>query len=325
MYSLATLKRYVEADLSVIEAVAPDVVIGDFRLSLPVSARLAGTPYLAITNAYWSPYARPRFPVPNLPTTRLLGVRFSQGVFDRIRPLVFSHHARAHDQLRQAYGLRSLGHDMRCYYSDGDYTLYPDIPELIPTYDRPESHVYLGHVPWQPQLALPEWWSELPKDRPIIYINLGSSGVSSLLPMVLNGLDGLDLCLIVATAGRTDLDASAIDAHVADFLPGDRAAARADLVICNGGSPSTLQALAAGTAVIGLPSNFDQFINMTYLEQAGAGVLLRPDRAKPRDVAAAVQGVLVDRRSKARAGKIKRRLASYRPGEVLSRLLTTLA
>ena len=54
-----------------IREVEPDVVVGDFRLSLSVSARVAGVPYLAITNAYWSPYARQRFPLPELPVVRM--------------------------------------------------------------------------------------------------------------------------------------------------------------------------------------------------------------------------------------------------------------
>ena len=39
----------------------PDLVIGDFRLSLSVSARVAGVPYIAIANSWWSPFGRPRF------------------------------------------------------------------------------------------------------------------------------------------------------------------------------------------------------------------------------------------------------------------------
>ena len=40
IYDLATLERYVQADLALIDDLKPDVVVGDFRLSLSVSARL---------------------------------------------------------------------------------------------------------------------------------------------------------------------------------------------------------------------------------------------------------------------------------------------
>ena len=59
VYDLATLEGYVEDDLALLRAVRPAVVIGDFRISLAVSARLVGVPYINVSNAYWSPYARP--------------------------------------------------------------------------------------------------------------------------------------------------------------------------------------------------------------------------------------------------------------------------
>ena len=45
LYDTATLERYVADDLALIDAVKPDVVVGDFRLSLSVSARLGGVHY----------------------------------------------------------------------------------------------------------------------------------------------------------------------------------------------------------------------------------------------------------------------------------------
>ena len=41
MHDTATLRKYVQDDLAVIERVAPDVIVGDFRLSLAASARMA--------------------------------------------------------------------------------------------------------------------------------------------------------------------------------------------------------------------------------------------------------------------------------------------
>jgi UDP:flavonoid glycosyltransferase YjiC (YdhE family) len=39
VYDVATLQTYVEEDRRLLERLRPDVVIGDFRLSLAVSAR----------------------------------------------------------------------------------------------------------------------------------------------------------------------------------------------------------------------------------------------------------------------------------------------
>src|ERR1700687_1688921 len=73
VFSTETLRAYVSEDLSLLEATQPDVVVGDFRLSLSVSARIAGIPYVNVTNAYSSPYARRRFRMPSLQVGPLFG------------------------------------------------------------------------------------------------------------------------------------------------------------------------------------------------------------------------------------------------------------
>jgi UDP:flavonoid glycosyltransferase YjiC (YdhE family) len=89
---------------------------------------------------------------------------------------------------------------------------------------------------------------------------------------------------MAATAGRIDIHNTPANARVVDFLPGTEAAKRAALVICNGGSPTTYQALAEGTPVLGLVSNnMDQHLNMAAVRRAGAGEILRArDADAPR-------------------------------------------
>jgi UDP:flavonoid glycosyltransferase YjiC (YdhE family) len=100
LYSVETLTRYVEDDLELLDRVQPDLVIGDFRLSLAVSAPLRHIPYAAVVNAYWSPYADIKYPVPDLPMTRILGVALGQKLFDLVRPVAFAMHARPLNRVR---------------------------------------------------------------------------------------------------------------------------------------------------------------------------------------------------------------------------------
>ena len=115
----------------------PDLVIGDFRLSLSVSARVAGIPYVNVTNAYWSPFARPQFRMPSLPLGRLLSAGLADAAFAIARPIAFAAHALPLNRVRRAFGLPGLGSDVRRVYCDGDLTLYADIPELIPIFSPP--------------------------------------------------------------------------------------------------------------------------------------------------------------------------------------------
>jgi UDP:flavonoid glycosyltransferase YjiC (YdhE family) len=94
LYSARELEAYVQADLKLISDLKPDVAVGDMRLSLAASARLARVPYVNLTNAYWSPFARVSFPIPQTPMTGLFGLKLSQKLFDHLRPMIFSLHTR---------------------------------------------------------------------------------------------------------------------------------------------------------------------------------------------------------------------------------------
>lgn len=311
VYDLATLENYLEADLALLDRAQPDVVVGDFRLSLSVSARLRGIPYATITNAYWSPYARPRYEVPELPVTRLLGATIAGPVFRVIRPLAFALHSIPMNRLRRRHGLPTLGANLGRIYTDADWCLYADIPELIPTFDRPPSHHYLGPIHWSPPGDPPDWWTSLPDDRPIVYVTLGSSGDGRRLQSVLDGLTGLEVNTIVATAGRAPTLKVPDHTWVADFLPGDQACARASLVVCNGGSPTTHQALTAGIPVLGIAGNLDQYLNMSYLQQAGVGRLLRSGQADTKRVQDMAGDLLADPEARQRAQTMATRMQAY--------------
>jgi UDP:flavonoid glycosyltransferase YjiC (YdhE family) len=299
----------VRADLELLRRVAPDVVVGDFRLSLSASARLAGIPYATIANVYWSPVARVRFPLPELPLTRVLGVRpATRRLFGLVRPAAFALHTRPLNRVRREHGLPSLGHDLRRTYTDADAVLYADAPELAPPHSQPPGHRFLGPVAWSPAVGRPAWWGRL-NDRPVVYVALGSSGNPRLLGAALRGLAELPVQVVAATAGRPQ--AAPPNAFVADFLPGDAACARASVVVCNGGSPAVQQALAAGRPVVGLAANMDQHLSMSSVAAAGAGVLVRSEQATPTAVARAVERALEDASLRSRAEAIARRLRAY--------------
>ena len=108
VYDVQTLRSYVRDDLKLIEKIKPDLIVGDFRLSLSASARLVGIPYTNITNAYWSPYyARNKYPLPVLPITKVLPLPIADVLFRLTQRLAFSLHCRPLNTIREENGLPS--------------------------------------------------------------------------------------------------------------------------------------------------------------------------------------------------------------------------
>lgn len=311
VYDAGTLAAYVEADRELLRRFAPDLVVGDFRLSLSVSARLERIPYLAVSNAYWSPQAQPRYRVPELPITRVLGVRAAQWLFALARPIAFALHARPLNAVRRRYGLPVLGMDLRRVYTDADFLAYADVPELAPSLALPPRQRFLGPLLWSPPLPRPSWWGELAgAPQPLLYVTLGSSGRSALLAAVLEACAGLPVRVVAATAGHGAPADVPANARVTDYLPGTEAAALARVVVCNGGSPTTQQALAAGVPVLGIPSNLDQHLNMEILEAFGAALTLRAEHASVMRLRTALARLLDE---PAFAAAAQRAAALYRP------------
>ncbi len=287
LFDRALLERYVEDDLALLDKVKPDVVVGDVRLSLAASARMARTPYIALSNAYWDP--RPPFP-PVMPCLRWTG-RLPRPVLEAIRrlamPIGMAWNARQTAGLLRSCGVPVGRVGLREMFTEADLTLYADLKGLFPEVEETERYRFLGPVPWEPPVTLPAWWGRVPADRPVAYVTVGSSGDRNTVPRLVEGLRTLDYTVLVATAARTKLEDDGESVFVADYLPGAAAARRSDLVVCNGGAPTVAQAFAAGRPVLGVCTNLDQFMNMRAVESAGAGFCCvatasRPPRSRPR-------------------------------------------
>lgn len=294
VFDTTTLRRYVKEDLQLIERIQPDVVVGDMRLSLAVSAPVAKVCYMAIVNAYWSPYAKQKYVVPELPISRALGPVAANLVFQILKPLAFSSHCAPLNAVRKEYGLKPLGRDLRDVYTFADVVLYPDPPDLITTYNLPSNHHYLGAILWSYPAPLPEWWESLPDDRPVVYVSLGSSGRPDLLDVVLDGLETLPVTVIAATSGRSNARTNGKNIFVCKYLPAIEASQRARLLISHGGSAPAYVALSVGTPILGIPSNMDQYLTNHYVKVSRLGDYIRSESATGQRIKRLAEKMLGD-------------------------------
>lgn len=320
-YSLDTLRNYVEDDLRLLDEVQPDLVVGDLRQTLAVSAKLRKIPHVAIANFHWSPYAAiKRFPVPENPLEKAIGLR-GMGIFLRLfQPLLLAIYARPLNHVRQEYGLPPLG-DMRHVMTHGDYTLYADIPGLFPDNGLPPNHRFIGPMLWSPTIPYPSWWNTVQQDRPCVYLTLGSTGQVKYLPLLIEALAQLPITLLVATAGRLTLANVPENVFAADFVPGTEAARRSALVVCNGGSATAYQALSAGVPVLGIAYNIDQYLTMTAVVEKGAGILLRSGRLTATSVREAAQKIMAGNKYSSAAAGIARECARHDAPAAFQRFL----
>lgn len=258
----------VQENLQVLHSLQPEVVLGDFRLSLGISARVARIPYIGIVNAYWLHFEARTMPVPEIPMTTFLGRRASHLLFSTlgrwIVPRVLEQQAHDFNLVRKQYNQSPLRRVIDCYL-EADFLALADVPELVP---HPPSRsgaapwLYLGPLTGNLPCELPPWWTDLSPYQPIVYLNLGSSGRQDLVPRLVQSLQTLPIQIIIG--GPHENLQTPGKVFVARQLPGDQICARAELVICNGGAPSVYQALLQGKQVLGITHNLDQRTGMPF-------------------------------------------------------------
>jgi UDP:flavonoid glycosyltransferase YjiC (YdhE family) len=315
LFPAATIRDYVTQDRELIRSIRPDLVIGDMRLSLPISARKEGALYAVIFNAYWSPFAKCRSVVPSLPITRILPPRYFGQMYRAAEPLVNALHAREMNKVRREFGIPDLPPDLRVMYTEADHVLYPDIPEFVPTVDRPRTHHYVGICPWSPPTIKPDWWDRMRSDpRQKVFVSLGSSGPLQVLPALLRALSRLPVAVILASSGRqVPIERSS---YTAALLPFTETAKEASIVVSHGGSGGLYPAIAAGTPVLGIPSNADQHMSTAVLEENGPGLGVRREEASDKRLFQTLERLLFEASYRRRAQEWARVFARYDSGDL---------
>jgi UDP:flavonoid glycosyltransferase YjiC (YdhE family) len=309
-YTTDELDAYVPAELKLIEEVKPDLVVGDFRLTLDISTRLSGVPLLSLNNAHWSPAAACRFPPPNAGIFKILPSGLRDSLFSMLRPIAFKTFARPLDVVRRKYGLPSL-HDFRQHYTAGKFCAYMDLPELSSIDAMPEGHFFLGPVVWEPQDAAHSFSQGSCSARPLAYVTLGSTGEARLLPAVLTSLlsHGCDIALSGvlpnqlqelnrSIPGLRDRCFGAPLIRPRDVLD------RAVVTVCHGGSGTVYQSLAAGVPLLCLPGNPDQCLVSSAVTEAGAGLTIEVRSATPTRLEQAFRKLFSNGRFEASARRL---------------------
>ena len=297
----------VEVDLELIAEVRPDLVVGDLRPSVSISAALMRVPSVMITNAYWTDdlAAGWRQPAPESSLLRPYMPGVTGAVFAVAEPTVRWLASRPIDAVRRRHGLRPYGARWSTLHR-ADHLALADHPDLFRLRRRPSNHHFVGPALWSPPGSLPVWWDELRDDLPVVYVGIGSSGKIRLLPAIVEGLASLPVQVAVATGGLPAPSVLPKNVWAAPYLPGDVVARRSAVVITNGGSASLYQAWNEGVPVLGIPWNFDQHRGIAAMAWRGACLSIRSDRISPAAVAGAVRRLL----SEPSFGRAARQIAS---------------
>jgi UDP:flavonoid glycosyltransferase YjiC (YdhE family) len=178
--------------------------------------------------------------------------------------------------------------------------------------------------------SLPAWVKELPPDRPVVYVSLGTvfnAKARDVFAAVLEGLRS-DPVTTILTIGKdndpADFGAQPEHVHVERFIPQSLLLPYCDAVVNQGGT-AILPILARGLPLLLLPQGANQFHNAAACVAAGVGRRLLPGEVSPDAVREGVSALLYDPSLRAAARGIQAELAAMPGPERGVELLEELA
>ncbi|ABB32270.1 Glycosyltransferase 28 domain protein [Geobacter metallireducens RCH3] len=325
----AELLQMLTADIEVIRSLKPDLVLSDGRFSAPLSTHLTNVRHAAIVNASSTEYrALPYVPffdwMPPWLISRdamiwkalvRLNLFLEMKLFDNVMK-VFKRLSRELNTNRTVTATNCL--------TGKDITLLADIPEYFPSRNLPASYHYVGPLTWKSVLAPPAWWPLDIPSSPLVYVTMGTTGVSEFFSKLGPSLSTSFFSSIVTTGGQSsELKPMPGKVYVESYLDGDLVMERSDVVICHGGNGTIYQALSHGKPVIGIPTIPDQKFNMRRVEAMGFGksLDLKQFLEKPSLLADTVKQVLSDHSFRNSAQKIQAVLKSYNAATTSAKIL----
>ena len=257
----------VRAEVDLLQRLRPDVVLGVFRFTGPLSAALAGVPYDSLICGSMTPVC-----------PDALGFATGEtGADEQAAALRFFRRvcARRMQPALAALGLDPV--DDAWQLLVGRRTFLWDFPEFQPLPTSPGYH-HVGPVLWS-GWPRPETDSDALDllEGPIAYVAFGTGRVPPrMLRHLLEVLRRLGYSVALAlggqsTAAAATLPASPTQLAVFEFLPVEQVLARASLVVCHGGQGLVFEALRQRIPVFVLPLQPEQAQNGVCVERMGCG------------------------------------------------------
>jgi UDP:flavonoid glycosyltransferase YjiC (YdhE family) len=297
--------------------------MGDFRLSLYISARKAGKPYGAIANAYWSRRYWTKVDAPPVRPLSWLPGFAANAVFRTVYPVAFAAHALPFHRTCSFYGVNPPRLDIRDIYTASDTTAFGDVDAF---YEEPpvsdDGPLFLGPLAWEP--ANTQRLPPFADGDPIVFISVGSSGVGVLRDQLLDAVRILPVRCIVATGNGGSVEVPPNCIFQSAFVPYAEASKVAALVVCNGGAPATYAALREGRPVVGAPRNLDQMLNMRVVERVGGGATIPAREVEGTSIAAALRKALFHGPLRRGAHRAAQAIAKVRERERVNQWLARL-
>lgn len=308
----AEMIQRVENEVAVLQQLAPVAAVTGSYPSIPVSCRVLNIPLVWVVQSTWLPDF----------------FEHGAGMTDHVRPaplkavvdcciLAFINFWIRHGFLNPVnHAAKHFGvpgyHSIFEYWR-GDITLVAEPPEFSGV-KVPPNHFFTGPLIPQDEFPLPDEIKNIPRDRPLIYFAMGSSGTREIVARIIESFEGKPYRVVAPVKFQL---AQIANVHippnvlVTDWVPALQVNTMADLTVIHGGIGTVMTAALAGKPVVGVGMQMEQVANLACLERLGFAIRVRKSRNPSKKVQEAIKRLLHDERAKAKAAAFAKAIARW--------------
>jgi UDP:flavonoid glycosyltransferase YjiC (YdhE family) len=322
-FSVPEVKEQVRNEIALFEKVKPTAVVTGFNFSNNISCQVAQVPLVWLTQSTWMMQAMfdaglgSWTDMIDFPPIRWLPEQVLMWLSEKA--LAFANLvARPYDRVAQRYGLRPFRSMERLW--EGDYNLLAE-PEGFCELDLPPTYHCIGPLIGRLDVPIPDEILNMPKDRPIVYFAMGSSGQPQVIAKIIEGFAGKPYRVIAPVEKHLEgLDVQVPEnVLVTDWLPAHKVNPMADISVIHGGIGTVMTACLAGKPVVGVAMMIEQEANIDCLVRKGLAIRIRKNRLTPEKLCEAIDRLLADKEAQEKARAFQKVVQKWDDPSIVAR------
>jgi len=302
----------VDSEIALLRKAMPAAVVTGSYLTIPISCRIVQTPLVWVIQSTWLPDF----------------FRHGAGMTDNVRPAPLRAFADwsvmqfinfwirfgfLNPVNRAARHFGVPGYVSIFEFWRGDITLVAEPPEFSGV-KLPPKHYFTGPLIPRGEFTIPPKITAIPRDKPLIYFAMGSSGTPEIVAKIVESFEGKPYRVIAPVRFQLGQVAGVrvpSNVLVTDWVPALQVNTMADLAVIHGGIGTVMTAALAGKPVVGVGMQMEQVANLACLERLGFAIRVYKSQDPSRQVQAAIQQLLHDDQAKARAASFAKVIAQW--------------
>ena len=312
------LEIRVPTEIALFKEIKPAAVLTGWCLSVTLSARAAGIPFVNVLHSttireYYEAGLQSWPDRSNFAFFRWIFGDSEKRMNKWMSNLVLKLAApiRAYNRVGPKFGVPRFTNFIDLI--EGDYVLLADIPQWV-DFPKLRSKVhYIGPLPAQLDLPVPQEVIDLPKDEPIVYFAMGSSGKPELVKEILEGFRNKPYWVIAPVSSHVeDLEVNVPpNVILTGFLPAHKVNALADISVIHGGQNTVMNACLSGTPIVGVGMHPEQQANLDACVRKGFAIRLSKRTVSACDVLEAIDSLLNDQEARKRVKQFRSQLEQW--------------